>query len=280
MTRQRSWFGIAALLMLAACSKTPDAPPAPSGPPRFELASDDPVKHGERLAQVLGCSGCHGDDLTGQDWSDAMGTLWTANLTQSAQKYSHDELAAMITAGRRPDRALMDMPSYLFSGLNPADVGALVAYLKTLKPKGAAHPEPSLGPGLLAMQAKGEWMDSPARVADMKDTDMKGRGPPDLGAPHAYGRFIIRATCVECHGIDLTGGKGPMEGEGNPPPNLRIVGSYSVEDFATLMHTGKAAGNREAGLMSKVARRRYANLTDAEVAAVRGYLVELARRDP
>lgn len=276
MITWRSWLGIAAVLIgLAACSKTPDAPPAPSGPPRFELASSEQVKHGERLSKVLGCSGCHGDSLTGQDWSDDIGTLWTANLTQSAQKYSHDELAAMITDGKRPDRSLMDMPSYLFSGLNPADVDALVAYLKTLKPEGAVHPDPSMGPELLAMQAKGEWMDSPARVADMK-----AKGPPDLGAKFAYGRFIVRATCVECHGIDLAGGKGPMEEDGNPPANLRIVGSYSPDDFTTLMHTGKAAGDREVGLMSKVARRRYANLTDGEVSAVRAYLTELAANDP
>lgn len=265
-------------LSLAACGSASPEPPAgglSSQPLRFEQVSADPVKHGERLSNVLGCSGCHADGLTGQDWSDALGTLWTANLTQSAARYSHDDLAAMITQGRRPDRALIDMPSYLFNGLAPGDVDALVAYLKTLKPTGAVHPEPVLGPELKAMEARGEWMDSPARVADMK-----GKGPPDLGEAHARGRFIIRATCVECHGIDLGGGKEPMEGEGNPPPNLRIVASYSPGDFTRLMRTGTAAGNREAGLMSKVARRRYANLTDAEVEAVRGYLVEFARRDP
>ena len=268
--------GAALLLGLAGCSEPSDAPPAAApGPPRFELASADPVQHGERLSKVLGCSGCHADDLTGQDWSDDMGTLWTPNLTQSAGKYPQADLAAMITAGKRPDRALVDMPSWLYSDLAPADVDALVTYLKTLPPKGEAHPEPVLGPALLALQAKGEWMDSAARV-----TDMNAKGPPDLGKSHAYGRFIIRATCVECHGIELKGGEGPIEGDGNPPPNLRIVGSYSAADFTTLMRTGTAASGREVGLMSKVARRRYANFTDAEVAAVRGYLVELANRDP
>jgi cytochrome c553 len=173
------------------------------------------------------------------------------------------------------DRKLAGLVLRRQMALAPADVDALVAYMKTLKPQGAVHPEPVLGPQLLALQAKGEWMDSPARVAKMKD-----KGPPALGEAHAYGRFIIRATCVECHGMDLAGGKEPMEGDGNPPPNLRIVGSYSAEDFAALMRTGKAAGNREVGLMSKVARRRYANFTAGEVEAVRGYLVELAKRDP
>lgn len=269
-------LGITAVLIgLAACSKIPDAPPPASGPPRFERVSGDPVQHGERLSKVLGCSGCHEGDLAGQDWSDDMGTLWTANLTQSARKYSHDDLAVMITQGQRPDRALFEMPSYLFSGLNPADVDALVAYLKTLKPKGVVHPQPVLGPELLAMRAKGEWLDSAAEVADMK-----GKGPPDLGAKFAYGRFIVRATCAECHGIDLIGGTGLMEKDGNPPANLRIVRSYDAEDFTTLMRTGKAAGDREVGLMSKVARRRYANFTDGEVGAVRAYLSELAQRDP
>ncbi|WP_285709475.1 c-type cytochrome [Erythrobacter oryzae] len=266
---------LAPLVGLVACSAPSDTPPAAPVPPRFELASADPAVHGKRLSQVLGCSGCHADNLTGQDWSDAMGTLWTANLTQSAGRYSQAELAVIITEGRKPDRALIDMPSWLFSGLAPADVDALVAYLKTLKPEGAVHPEPVLGPQLLALQAKGEWMDSPARVADMKD-----KGPPDLGEAHAFGRFIVRATCAECHGIELKGGKEPMEGDGNPPADLRIVGSYSAQDFARLMREGKAAGDREVGLMSKVARRRYANLTDKEVEAVRGYLVELANRDP
>lgn len=273
--RWTGWAGAALLLGLAGCSKATDPPPAPSGPPRFDLASTDPVKHGQRLANVLGCSGCHTDTFVGQDWSDDLGTLWTANLTQSAAKYSQDELVAMIAQGRRPDRALLGMPSYLFTGLNPADIDALVAYLKTLKPEGTVHPEPEMSEQLKAMMAKGELRDSVGDVAANKD-----KGPPDLGKDHAYGRFLIRATCVECHGLDLTGGEEPMEGEGNPPANLRIVGSYSAEDFNHLMRTGKAAGDREVGLMSKVARRRYANFTDAEVAAVRGYLVELAKRDP
>lgn len=266
---------LAALLLLGlgACSAPADTPPAAPLPPRFALASTDPAKHGERLSKVLGCSGCHGDDLTGQDWSDEMGTLWTANLTHSAGQYSSPELAAMITQGTRPDRAMIDMPSWLFSDLNPADVDALVAYLETLKPTGAVHPEPSMGPELKAMQARGEWMDSPARVAAMKD-----KGPPDLGAAHALGRAIVRATCMECHGVDLAGRTKPMEDDGNPPPNLAIVGSYSAPDFAALMRSGTAAGGREVGLMSKVARRRYASFTDAELAAVRAYLTEFAQR--
>lgn len=267
---------IAWLLALAvtACSKAPDAPPPVPDPPRFALASADPVQHGERLTKVLGCTGCHGDDLTGQDWSDEMGTLWTTNLTQSAKRWSEAELTQMIIAGKRPDRPLMEMPSTLFSQLDPDDVAAIVAYLKSRDPVGTVHPEPVIGPQLAKEIAAGDYRNSAEQVADQG-----GKGPPDLGRDFALGRHIADATCAECHGPDLRGKPAPSP-DARPRPDLRMVAAYAPTDFTALMRTGKAAGNREVGLMSTVARRRYANFTDEEVGAVRAYLTELAARDP
>jgi cytochrome c553 len=263
------------VLALCACSNAADAPPSAAEPPRFVLAASDPVAHGERLSKVLGCSGCHNDNLTGNDWSEPQyGTLWSSNLTRSAARWSDDELTQMIVAGKRPDRALMEMPSYLFMGLHPDDVAALVAYLKSLEPVGPVHPEATIGPQLAKEIAAGEYRNSAQDVAEHA-----GKAPPDLGPQHALGRQILSATCAECHGVDLRGKPAPAP-DAMPRPDLRIVASYSPGDFATLLRTGKAAGNREVGLMSTVARRRYANLTDAEVASVRAYLTELAARDP
>lgn len=263
------------VMVLSACSNATDAPPSVPEPPRFARASPDPVAHGERLSKVLGCSGCHGDDLTGTDWGDAeYGTLWSANLNRSAAAHSHAELAAMITAGTRPDRALMEMPSYLFTRLEARDLGAVVAYLKTLKPTGPVHPEPTIGPKLAEEIRAGTYRDSAQQVADLGN-----QWPPDLGEKFAFGRYIVRATCAECHKMDLRGDDPATE---EPPlsVDLRIVASYDPADFTTLMRTGKAAGDRELEMMSGVARRRYANLTDDEVAAIRAYLTELAARDP
>lgn len=263
------------LMALSGCSNLAEAPPSVPEPPRFALVSSDPVAHGERLSKVLGCSGCHDDPLTGRDWSDPdYGSLWAANLTRSAARWSEGELTQMIVAGRRPDRALMEMPSHLFMGLHPADVSSLVAYLKSLKAVGPIYPEPNIGPMLAEEIAAGAYRNSAQQVADYA-----GKGPPDLGPEHALGRQILSATCAECHGGDLRGKPAPAS-DAAARPDLRIVASYLPEDFATLLRTGKAAGNREVGLMSTVARRRYANLTDAEVAAIRTYLTELAARDP
>ena len=266
------------MVALAACgdaASDPAAPDAQTPPPRFTQVSEDPAEHGERLSRVLGCTGCHNDDLTGNDWSEPQyGTLWSSNLTRSAAQWSDEELTQMIIAGKRPDRALMEMPSELFARLHPDDLAALVAYLKSLEPVGPVHPEATIGPQLAKEIAAGEYRNSAQQVADHA-----GEAPPDLGPDLALGRQIVGATCAECHGTDLRGKPAP-DPDAKARPDLRIVAAYADSDFVTLMRKGKAAGNREVGLMSTVARRRYTSFTDAEVAAVKVYLSELAARDP
>ncbi len=246
-----------------------------NAPFRFESVSSDPIEHGERLSAVLGCIGCHLTDLTGDDWTDPdLGVLWTANLTQSVAEYSKDELIVMITEGKRPDRPLMDMPSFLFSQMHPEDISALVSYLKTVEPVGEKHPEPTIGPQLAKDIESGEFKDSVEWVAEMKN-----QGPPDMGPEHAYGRFIVRATCVECHGMDLEGSDSKIT-DAATRPTLRIVAAYSKDDFATLMETGKPLGDRELTLMGGVSRWRYSRFTDREFDAVYNYLVAFSQSAP
>lgn len=105
--------------------------------PRVRLA------HGERVAAVLGCTGCHGQDLTGEDWSaPGFGRLWTANLTRSVRQYSDAELVRIIETGARPDRQLWEMPSHLFTTLAPDDMAALTAFLRSKPARGPVHPPP------------------------------------------------------------------------------------------------------------------------------------------
>ena len=242
---------------------------------RFDVVSNDANQHGERLSAVLGCIGCHKPDLTGEDWSDPdLGVLWTANLTQSAAVFSEHELTVMIAGGRRPDRALIDMPSYLFSELHPDDLAALASYLKTLSVKGSQHPDPTIGPKLAEEIANGNFKDAAQQVAEMKS-----KAPPDLGPEHAVARLILRATCAECHGMDLQGGTEPMM-DARPPPTLKIVAAYSAEDFSTLMKTGKPIGDRELKVMDGVSRGRYSRFTEGEIKAVYEYLAEFARSGP
>jgi mono/diheme cytochrome c family protein len=105
MVRAWPWLVLVGFA-LAACGGASDR--ADTTPPvQFERAAAELVPHGERLSAVLGCSGCHGRDLQGEDWSEpGFGRLWTANLTRAVPHYSDAQLASIIRGGARPDRPL------------------------------------------------------------------------------------------------------------------------------------------------------------------------------
>lgn len=257
-------------LLLASCE--PQALPLPI---EFERAAGaDTVAHGQRVASVLGCRGCHGTDLQGRDWGDPeFGVLWSTNLTRSVPQLSDDQLRAAVQGGVRPDRALWDMPSHLFTQLSGNDWKALVAYLRSVSPGGEVHPVPSFTAATRREIAAGVFPNSLQQVQEEGSA-----WPPDAGPGHQLGRYIARATCAECHRMNLAGGT-PYPGA-VPRPDLRMVAAYGLSDFATLMKTGKAAGNREVGLMSEVARGRFQHLTDAEVRALHAYLQAVAAERP
>jgi len=262
-------IGLVIAMTLAACSSNASSPAA-----TFEHASVSEVMHGERIAAVLGCRGCHGEDLQGRDWSDELGVLWTANLTRSAAQHGDDELVAMITTGRRPTRELHGMPSHIFSQLDPSDLAAILAFIRSKPVGGEVHPEPTFGPELRKMIGEGSYRSSAQEVA-RADPVM----PDDLGPEHALGRYIARATCAECHNLDLKGGPTPFP-EDKPRPDLTMMApAYEPADFVTLMRTGQAAGDRDVGMMSEVARDRFTHFTDREIEAVRGYIVALGREE-
>jgi mono/diheme cytochrome c family protein len=260
---------VAAALLIGGCGRQEAEDTArPKPTVQFERAAANPVEHGQRLGSVLGCSGCHGEDLTGQDWSEpGFGKLWTANLTRSVPSYSDEQLASVITTGARPDgSALWAMPSHLFTHLTAADMAALIAFLRSKPPTGEVRPAPVFEDGARQEIAAGTFKPSPADVKEQGN-----QWPPDAGEQHALGRYIVRATCAECHGMNLQGGQ--PNPQAKPRPDLRvIISAYDPEAFERLLRTGKAVGDREVALMSEVARGRYRHLTAGELSAVRQYL--------
>ncbi len=261
-------------LILAACGSTATPPAAPAAP-RFEpVAGQSRVQHGERLARVLGCFGCHGQNLQGQPWSEEadLAISFSSNLTRAVPQYSDAALERAIREGIRADgTALWDMPSEIFTELHPDDMADLVAFLRTLQPAGPEHPRIVFGPRGRREVATGNY-----RPASQHVQARRGQGPVRFDALHDPARYMIRATCGECHGVTLTGDTWP-EGE-RSPPDLNIVGAYSRDDFRRLMRTGIATGGRRVGVMSQVSRGRFAHMTDAEVDAIYDYLAARARR--
>ena len=83
------------------------------------------------------------------------------------------------------------------------------------------------------------------------------------------GEYLAKTSCNECHGFDLRG----MEDIDFVTPDLAILAAYSDSDFRTLMQRGEAIGGRtDLGLMTMVARDRFAHFTEQELNDLLAYL--------
>lgn len=103
----------------------------------------------------------------------------------------------------------------------------------------------------------------------VRRADMVAETWPESDDSTAWGAYLARTSCTECHGHDLGGG--------DKAPDLRIAAGYSFEAFTGLMRQGTALGNRELPLMSQVARRRFHYFTDQELRGLYAYLIARAK---
>ena len=266
----------AMMLICAGCQRAqgPDQPiEVMEEPVAFDgataVAAGARIAHGERLTRVLGCRGCHGNQLEGQLWDDdpkGYGVTWSSNLTRAVPTMTDAQLRDLLTNGTHPRRAdLWVMPSELFQQLSQRDLAALIAYLRTVEPKGELSPDPVLGPVALAQAKSGEVKPAAALVQELR-----GVQPPDLGKDHALGRYITKLACAECHGPQLKGREGDT-------PDLIVASGYSRAEFERLITEGVPTGGRKLKpLMQSVAKNRYSQLTANERDALYAYLKALA----
>jgi mono/diheme cytochrome c family protein len=108
----------------------------------------------------------------------------------------------------------------------------------------------------------------PAAELVRKTALLTGGTYPQESEAIAAGGYLARTSCPECHGLDLRGG--------DTAPDLRVAVGYSFEAFTALMRRGKALGNRELPLMSRVARGRFRHFTDQELWVLYSYLIARA----
>ena len=265
------YWAVAALL-LSACHPQSKSPPKPveitfDGVGVTEASSVQ--AHGERLSWVLGCRGCHGKDLQGTFFTEdepQYGPLYASNLTVEVPEYTDAQLEGIIRRGVHPKRnTVWGMPSEIFQHLSDADLKAVIAHLRTIKPAGKKLPPPQFSKLDKEEIKSGEY--EPAIKLVRERAAML---PVDLGARYALGRYITEVTCAECHGPRLDGKQPPKPGM---PPDLIVVGGYSRAEFETLMTRGIPIGNRKLNpMMSGVAQRRFSRLTPHERDALYAYL--------
>lgn len=244
-----------------------------ASPPAFAAAipaDAAAIAHGRHLAQTRGCAGCHGERLEGAVFVEGDGGFRA--VAPSLTRLAHDQTPAVLERAIRhgighDGRALYSMPSYNFVRLTDEDVASLIGYLRSLPPEAAVLPPGTLGWKIRWDIATGQDATIPPFIPKVPPLRWQSHADPAV----RRGEYLAMTACNECHGFGLRGDD-PWAPDGERAPDLAIVASYDPADFVRLMRTGKAAGNREAGLMSRVARGRFIHWTDEEVADLYAFL--------
>jgi mono/diheme cytochrome c family protein len=237
------------------------------------------VQRGEHLATIYICTRCHTENLGG-DLSfvvPGMVSIPTPNLTSGPGGvggfYTDTDWVRAIRHGVGHDgRALFIMPSKTFHYLSDEDLGALIAYLKSLPPVDNALPERRIEPLGRLMMAVGMFPPLPVEQIDHTSPPPVA---PEPGVTGAYGEYLSR-TCTECHGADLNGAPFGPPGQEVPTPNLTPGGelaSWSEEDFITTMRTGVTPYGRQ--IDEEMPWKYFGQMSDEELRAVWLYLKSL-----
>lgn len=274
--------GIVALLLLALgfaylrsnqiLNKT-YTPPEDTMPIPTDAAS---IAKGQYLATTIStCVDCHGQNFGGGIVVDdpALGRITAPNLTTGAGGVGNDlsdaDFVRAIRYGVRPNgRSVRVMPSDDYTHLNNTDLGAMIAYIRSLPPIDSSDlPETTLRPLGRVLLAAGQLDILIAERIDFAQT----RPDVPVGVTVEYGHYLAKiAGCTGCHGPGLSGGAilgappdWPLAANLTPSGQ---VGGWTEAEFIQTLRTGVDPAGKQ--LDEEMPWRSYRNMSDAELQAV------------
>lgn len=227
---------------------------------------------------------CHGQNLAGGPFIDdpAIGRIYAANLTAGnggIADFTDIDWVRAIRHGVGPDnKPLLFMPSQEFYYLSDADLGDLIAYLKSVPPVDGPEPDSSPGPLGRVLFLAGEF---PLVPAELIDHDAPRPSAPSPGVTVEYGQYLA-VGCTGCHGTGFSGGPIPgVPPEWPPAANLTPSGelaTWTEVDFITTMRSGVTPDGRELN-SDFMPWPTISRLTDDELKALWLFLQQLPAKE-
>jgi mono/diheme cytochrome c family protein len=261
-------------------NKTYDFPPSNITIPT-DAAS---IENGKHRAETL-CEGCHGKDLSGiENWFDAgpLGTIDSANLTSGAGGFgleikSDEDYVRAIRHGIDPEGKPLFMPAVVSTAhLSDEDLGAIIAYIKTVPPVDHQTNGKQFTPLAKILLVAGALPPFPVEVVSHEINVTA----PERGANAGYGEYMVNThDCRLCHGPNLNGGPFPDPTITKISPNLTPGGElafWTEEQFMTTIRTGVTPGGYQMD-SELMPWKNFGLFTDDELKAVWLYLQSLPK---
>ena len=263
----------------ARLNKTYDFPPSNIIIPTDEAS----IEYGQHRAETL-CQGCHGADLGGvENWFNAapLGTIDSANLTSGeggiGSEFTTEDYVRAIrhgvnTSGKPIFMVAVSSTSHLSDG----DLGAIIAYLKTIPPVDRKTNGQNFTPVAKILLAAGVLGKLPVEAVS-HETQVTA---PERGVSVEYGEYLVNTNdCHVCHGPQLNGGPYPDPTITRISPNLTPggeLGFWTEEQFINTIRTGVAPGGHELN-PELMPWKTYRQFYDDELKAVWLYLQSLPK---
>jgi len=240
--------------------------------------TDEVLARGEYLTHYVGvCIECHGPTLAGDNMIDVpiFAVVNAPNLTPGqggTGNFTDEDFVRAIRHGVGPDgKRLLIMPSSDFANFSEEDLGAVIAYLKSLPPQDHVVDGNSyiIGRALMVM--------SPSDFFEYENIDHTAPFPPAVeeGVTAEYGGYLASIACAGCHGTNYSGRSFP--GGGETSANLTPAGplaDYTFDDFLKVFHEGVALDGREIDT-DNMPWATFGSMTDDDLEAIFTFLQTL-----
>jgi mono/diheme cytochrome c family protein len=206
------------------------------------------IERGRHFATIL-CEECHAADLGGTpnliDFA-SIATGGAPNLTTGngglGGELSDQDIVRVLRHGVKPEAtSAFGMPAQDFRNLSDADLGWILAYIRSVSPVDRQTPEPHIHLTFMDNVMYGAGMFGHLLRAPTIEKSAAPPLVPAVGVTAAYGEYLVNISgCRGCHGQQLAGGKGP---DPNSPlhPNLTPeghLGGWTEAQFVTALRTG------------------------------------------
>lgn len=250
-------------------------------------SSPEAVERGRYLVStVAGCIDCHGEDYGGGVFLDdpMVGSFRGPNLTSGqggvGSKYTDQDWVRTIRHGIKPDGSpVLVMPAMDYYNLSDADLGDIIAYIKTVPPVDNFVEPSQAGPlGRLLVVTKQINVIS----AEVINHTQPHPGAPERAKSVEYGKYLASIACIGCHGTGLAGGPIPGTPPDWPPArNLTPGGDLASWDETKFLQTLRT-GMTPAGEILDPEYMPWPNfiqMTDDDLGALWAYLQSVPSKE-